>query len=119
VIQPGEYVATVTIRGPSTPDKEFEGAPPIAGPLLTAAMYSKKATSGLTFTVKTGLNVVNIEVQSPSEEELQAISEAAEVGFVGDEAEETKAEETDTETPEAKQQPADEKETATEEDSHS
>jgi hypothetical protein len=47
-----------------------EGAPPKPGPRLSAARYSKRDTSGLAFTIKPGLNVISIEVESVSEEEL-------------------------------------------------
>lgn len=76
-IQAGEYVATLQIHGPSVPDEEFPGAPPKVGPLLIAEKYTKKSTSGLTHTFKAGRNVVNLELESPSEEELAARAEAA------------------------------------------
>ena len=76
-IQAGDYVATVQIHGPSVPDEEFPGAPPKVGPLLVAEKYTKKSTSGLTHTFKAGRNVVNLELESPSEEELAARAEAA------------------------------------------
>lgn len=70
-IIPGEYVATVMIRGPSTPDEELgPGAPPKAGPRLSAAKYSNKEMSGLSYMIKPGLNVINISVEAASEEEL-------------------------------------------------
>ena len=118
-IYPGEYVATVTIHGPSTPDTEFEGVPPLSGPRLVAAKYCKKATSGLAFSIKSGRNVVNIEVESPSEEELQAISEAAEIETEEAEAVEAEATVTDADASETRQQPADDEETTTEEGSDS
>ena len=76
-IQAGEYVATVQILGPATPDEEFEGAPPKPGPLLIAEKFTKKSTSGLAHTIKAGRNIVNLELESPSEEELAARAEAA------------------------------------------
>lgn len=78
-IQSGEYVATVQIHGPSIPDEEFPGAPPKTGPLLIAEKYTTKATSGLTHTFKSGRNVVNLELESPSEEELATRAAAAAV----------------------------------------
>lgn len=70
-IYPGSYVATVTIRGSSTPDVESgEGAPPKPGARLSATKYSNKETSGLAYTIKPGMNVINIEVEAATEEEV-------------------------------------------------
>lgn len=70
-IVPGSYIATVTIRGPTTPDVEMgPGGPPRPGRRLSAAKYSSKATSGLAYTVKSGRNVINIDLEAPSPEEM-------------------------------------------------
>lgn len=70
-IHSGEYIATLSIKGPSTPDLELgEGAPPKPGAKLISASYGSKATSGLAYTIKPGLNVINIDVEAISEEEL-------------------------------------------------
>ncbi len=122
-IMSGDYVATVQIRGPSIPDAEFEGAPPRPGPLLIAEKFTSKATSGLAHTIKAGRNVVNLELESPSEEELQARAEAAAAkeaeeaarkaaeentdSTPAEEATETEAETTDTEEEVSEGAPAD------------
>ena len=92
-ISPGDYIATVMIRGPSVPDEELgEGAPPKPGPRLSAAKYGSKETSGLAYTIESGrLNVINIEVESPSEEEL--LAEKAEEEKADDEADVQETEE--------------------------
>lgn len=77
-IYAGDYIATVTLSGPPIENTEFAGAPPLPGPRLSAARYANKATSRLEYTVKSGMNVVNIEVESPSEKELAAIRAEAE-----------------------------------------
>ena len=77
-IYPGLYVATVAIRGPSTPDEKLgEGAPPKPGARLSAAKYSSRENSGLEYTVKAGRNVINIEVEAATEEEIAAEEEGA------------------------------------------
>jgi|GEM_PF-1502652 len=99
-ISSGSYVATVTIRGPSTPDEKLgEGTPPKPGVRLSAAMYSNKKTSGLAYTVKSGMNVINIEVESATEEEL--LEESTEQG---------------ADTPDREEQPAGKEESAPEVD---
>ncbi len=97
-IMSGDYVATVQIRGPSIPDEEFDGAPPKPGPLLIAEKFTAKATSGLEHAIKAGRNVVNLELESPSEEELQARAEAA-AAKAAEEAERRAAEESADSTP--------------------
>lgn len=75
-IPPGDYVATVSIRGPSKEDPNATpGAPPLAGPLLIAKKYTSKSSSGLKFTIKSGLNVIAIPLERPSPEEEQEESE--------------------------------------------
>lgn len=104
-IQAGDYVATVQVHGPSIANEEFPGAPPKTGPLLIAEMYTKKATSGLAHEVKAGRNVVNLELNSPSDEELVARAEAA--AAKANEAK-TDGSEPENEQPSAEGQPADE-----------
>ena len=74
-IHPGQYTATVTLNGPPVANTEYAGAPPIPGPRLSAEKYAKKATSGLSYAVTAGRNVVNIAIESHSEAELQEILE--------------------------------------------
>jgi len=90
-IIPGEYVATVMIRGPSIPNEELgPGAPPKGGPRLSAGKYSNKETSGLSYSIKPGLNVINIPVEAVSEEELleKTPAEHTEAAESGEPAEE-------------------------------
>ena len=68
----GEYLASVSVSGPPSPDEEKSpGAPPIPGPRLSAEKYSNQETSGLSFVVKKGLNVFNLELEPASPEELE------------------------------------------------
>jgi hypothetical protein len=78
-IYPGKYIATVVINAPSTPDKEKgEGAPPIPGVRITSAKFSNKDTSGLNFTIKPGLNVIDIPVERATPEEIAALTTPSE-----------------------------------------
>jgi len=72
LIYPGDYVASVVVRAPSTSNKELgDRVPPKPGVLLSAAKYSNKATSGLKYTIKSGTNVVDVPIEAAvSEEEL-------------------------------------------------
>ncbi len=64
LIYSGDYLASVVVRAPSTTDKKLgASAPPTPGVLLSAAKYSNKATSELKFTIKPGLNVVDIPLE--------------------------------------------------------
>ena len=56
----GKYAAVVVARGPSTPHPL--GGPPAPGKLLTPPKYSKEETSGLSFNVEPGSNVIDIEM---------------------------------------------------------
>jgi hypothetical protein len=100
-IPPGDYVATVMIRGPSVRDEQLgPGAPPKAGPRISAAKYSNRETSGLAYSIKPGLNVINIELERASAEELveETTTEATDAsGTVDDSvAEETAVSEEET-----------------------
>ncbi len=75
-IPPGDYIATVMIRGLSIRDEQLgPGAPPKPGPRISAAKYNNRETSGLAYSIKPGLNVINIELERASAEEL--LGEAA------------------------------------------
>ncbi|MEM8945221.1 MAG: hypothetical protein AAGD11_08560 [Planctomycetota bacterium] len=91
-IYAGEYTATVTLSGPPVANEEYPGAPPTPGPQLSSSRYANKATSGLDYTIKAGMNVITIAVESPSEEELAAMVEAAAAEEVVAEVSEDEAE---------------------------
>ncbi|NOZ39184.1 MAG: sigma-70 non-essential region-containing protein [Planctomycetes bacterium] len=69
-IPAGEYTATVVVNEPSTVDPEHPSGPPLPGARLTAVKFSSRETSGLRYTIIAGLNIVDIDVEAPSSEEL-------------------------------------------------
>jgi hypothetical protein len=65
-IHSGEYVVTVEATGPPDPEKATEkGGPPAMGPRLIADKYAVKDSSGLTFTVKAGPNLIDLKLDGP------------------------------------------------------
>ncbi len=89
-IPPGDYVATVTVRGPSIEDPNADpGAPPMAGPLLIARKYTSKDSSDLSYKIKTGLNPITIALERPSPEDAnEEESESSDVEEASEEDEE-------------------------------
>lgn len=61
-VVPGAYIVTVSITGPPVPSV-IEGAPPSAGPSLVASKYAMHDTSDLKRTVKSGEQVINLELE--------------------------------------------------------
>ena len=65
-VVPGEYVVTVSITGPPVESAQvIPGAPPIPGPSLVAAKYAMRESSDLKRTVKSGAQVINLELDAP------------------------------------------------------
>ena len=92
-IDSGEYVATVVVHAPSTMDEERPEMPPTPGPRLSGKRFAQKETSGLTFQVKSGMNICPIEVEgSASDPVEEEDSNAAE-----DEETDSESAESDTE----------------------
>jgi hypothetical protein len=107
-IPAGEYLATVVVNEPSVANPERPSGPPLPGVRLTSAKYSSQVTSGLRYTINAGLNVINIDVAAPSDEEL-AVAEAAATEAAQGGSEDTESESTGTEVarPTAKDSAAD------------
>jgi hypothetical protein len=62
----GEYVVTVSIKGPSPENAELgDGGPPVPGPSLVAAKYASKETTDQRVTVKPGEQVIVLNVAGP------------------------------------------------------
>lgn len=60
-LPPGQYLVTVVAN--EAPTKEGrDGGPPPAGKPITPAWYRSKKTSGLSFTVDSGSNEINLEL---------------------------------------------------------
>jgi hypothetical protein len=67
----GEYVVTVVSTMPASPDeKQGKSTPPTPGARLSAEKYGSKETSELRHTVKLGHNVVPLEVEGASADEM-------------------------------------------------
>jgi hypothetical protein len=63
-VQSGEYIVTAVINMPSVKDEALgEAGPPMPGARLSAEKYGSQETSDLHVTVKTGANVVPLELE--------------------------------------------------------
>lgn len=102
-VVPGAYIVTVSITGPPVPSV-IEGAPPSAGPSLVASKYAMHDTSDLKRTVKSGEQVINLELEAaepppptadesadPAEEQSAAETTTAEESRPSVEGQETDA----------------------------
>jgi hypothetical protein len=59
----GAYAVTVMATEES-PDRSQDGGPPPMGKLITPMWYQDPATSGLTFTIESGDNVIDLKLNS-------------------------------------------------------
>jgi hypothetical protein len=81
----GEYIVTVVSTMPSQPDEtQGKSAPPTPGARLTAEKYGSKETSDLRQTVKEGRNVVPLEVEGASADEVSEQSVEGEAKATGE-----------------------------------
>jgi hypothetical protein len=60
----GSYTVTVVSREPAAVERSELGGPPPPGKSLTPAWYANPSTSGLSYTVESGDNEINIELNS-------------------------------------------------------
>jgi hypothetical protein len=116
-VPPGEYIVTVVSTMPSQADEaEGKSAPPTPGARLSAEKYGSKETSDLRHTVKKGRNVVPLEVEGASADEVsdEDVEGATEMtdDVKADEAANKTAPPADEDTPE--EPPSDEEQTAPE-----
>jgi len=65
-IPAGDYVATVTVTGPTAGDaKSAAGGPLPLGPALMADKYMSRDSSDLKHKIKSGMNIVNLKLDGP------------------------------------------------------
>jgi hypothetical protein len=75
----GKYIVTVVVNMPSAKDETVgESGPPRPGARLTAEKYANKETSELQFTVKSGRNVIPLELEGAAADELATELESSE-----------------------------------------
>jgi hypothetical protein len=63
-IPSGQYEVTVVANEPPMEKRSKSGGPPQAGKLITPAWYRSAKTSGLSYTVESGSNEINIDLSS-------------------------------------------------------
>lgn len=69
-IDSGEYIVTAVVNMPSTRSKNVaDTGPPDPGARITAQKYANKETSDLRVTIKSGPNVIPLELESASAED--------------------------------------------------
>ena len=91
----GEYIVTAVVNMPSIDDeKADEGAPPKPGARITAEKYAAQDTSDLKVTVKTGMNVVPLELEGARSEDLEAAPKETATEYPADQPAEGDAKDT-------------------------
>ena len=63
-IPSGQYNVTVVANEPPVEKRSKSGGPPPAGKLITPAWYRSARTSGLSYTIESGSNEINIDLSS-------------------------------------------------------
>jgi hypothetical protein len=63
-LPPGDYYVTVTANEPPTAQQTASGGPPPPGKPITPLWYRSRETSGLSYTVESGGNEINLELTS-------------------------------------------------------
>lgn len=76
MIAPGNYTATVVVRAAPDPSKPIaEGGPPSAGQKLTSIKYANAETSDLVFEVKSGENIIPLDLEGSSADVNDSVAE--------------------------------------------
>ena len=63
-LKSGQYAVSVVAKEDSTPDESGRGLPPTPGKNITPEWYASKQNSGLSFTVESGSNDINLTLTS-------------------------------------------------------